>query len=79
MKLNITQKCQLVGALFLLVVTGIEITTLLYVLDLRLFGRESIGIFGTAIVFNVTVWYFATKYQTTKEYLEKEWNEYTDK
>lgn len=77
MKLNNTHKCQIIGAFFLLMVTGIEITMFLYIFTLCAVGGKSIAVSGTVIIFNVAIWWFATRYQTTKEYLEREENEDT--
>lgn len=78
MKLNITQKCRAIGSLFLLAITGVEIALFLSIFDISMFGGKGYAIITTAIIFNIAIWAFATKYQTTKEHLEREENEHTD-
>lgn len=77
MKLNITQKCQAIGSLFLLAITGIEIALFLTIFNPYTFG--GIGVVAvTVIVFNISIWIFAKKYQIIKEYLERKENEHAD-
>jgi len=75
MKLNITQKCQAIGTLFLLAVTGVEITLFLSIFDISMFGGKGYAIIATASIFNGAIWAFATEYHTIKEHLEREENE----
>ncbi len=79
MKLNITQKCQTIGILFLLAITGIEAALFLSIFNIYTFSGRGFAVIATTIIFNISIWAFATKYQTTKEYLEREENEHTDK
>ncbi len=80
MKLNITQKCQIIGigTLFLLAITAVEITLFLSIFNIDVFSGKGFAVIATAIIFNISIWAFATKYQTTKEYLERKENERTD-
>lgn len=78
MKFNITQKCQALGTFFLLVVTGIEAALFLSVFDTYTFSGRGFAVIATAVIFNIAIWKFATKYQTIKEFLERKENERTD-
>lgn len=72
MKFNTTQKCQVIGILFLSAVTGVEITFFLSIFDISMVGGKGYATIATTIIFNMAIWAFATKYHTIKEHLEKE-------
>jgi len=73
MKLNITQKCQVIGTLFLVAVTFVEIMLFLSIFDTSMFGGKGYAIIGTVIIFNIAIWIFGIEYHAIKEHLvEKE-------
>lgn len=78
MKLNTTQKCQVIGTLFLSAVTGLEAALFLSVFDIYISSGRGFAVIATAYIFNISIWAFATKYQTIKEFLERKENERAD-
>lgn len=74
MKLNTVQKCHVVGYLFLIVATLVEIVLFYNLFSISTFGKF-VAVVVTSVVFNFAIWFVALKYQTLKEHLEgDEWN-----
>lgn len=70
MKFNSIQKCQLIGYLFLVAITLVEIVLFCNILNVDSIGRK-IAASIIIITFNSSVWIFALKYQTIKRALNK--------
>lgn len=70
MKFNAMQKCQLVGYLFLIAITIVEIILLCNILGVSTTGRIIATIVMISI-FNFSIWSFALKYQIIKKILDK--------
>lgn len=70
MKFNTIQKCQLVGYLFLIAITIVEIILLCNILGVSATGRI-IATIAMVSIFNFSIWSFALKYQIIKRILDK--------
>ena len=64
------QKCQLIGYLFLISITSVESILFCNILNVNSIERI-MAVVIIAAIFNLSIWYFAAKYQTIKRTLNK--------
>jgi len=70
--MNNTRKSQLIGYLFLIGATILEIILLTSIFDIELFSAKMLGIILTPATFNFAIWCLAIRYNMTREHCEKE-------
>lgn len=77
MKFNTVTKCRLVGYGFFVAITILEIILFCNIFNIGLLisWGKVFGIIITTTIFNTALWWFAIRYQITKEHLERRENE----
>lgn len=66
MNIKDTQKTQLIGYLFLIGVTCLEVVVFKNIFGIGLFVPKMIGVILTPALFNLTIWCIAIRYHRTK-------------
>jgi len=70
--MNNTQKSQVIGYLFLVAATMLEICVLKTICNVDLYTGKMITMAITPVIFNFTIWCLAIRYHMTKEHCSHE-------